>query len=109
MAVARLADPGLSGVRQGAVPALAARILEVVRDAVIAVDGAGAVTYWNAGAERLLSVPANQAMGKGLPGLVPDGRAGRSRAAARRDLRWGGCGKATSASACAVASPRSSM
>ncbi|MHB8958737.1 MAG: PAS domain-containing hybrid sensor histidine kinase/response regulator [Candidatus Limnocylindrales bacterium] len=53
-------------------PALAARILEAFRDAVIAVNGAGAVTYWNAGAERLLGVSAGVAIGRAILDLVPE-------------------------------------
>ncbi len=39
---------------------------------MIAVDGAGAITYWNAGAERLLDVPASVAIGMALFDLVPE-------------------------------------
>ena len=52
---------------------LAARILGAIRDAVIAVDTRGAVTFWNAGAERLLARPADQALGRHIRELFPVG------------------------------------
>ena len=54
-------------------PALAARIVEAIRDAVIAVDARGMVTFWNAGAERLFGATAAQAVGRHMRDLLPAG------------------------------------
>jgi PAS domain S-box-containing protein len=54
-------------------PALAARILEAIRDAVIAIDARGMVTFWNAGAERLFGPSPAQAVGRYMHDILPAG------------------------------------
>ena len=55
---------------------LASKILGAIRDAVVAVDGAGVVTFWSPGAERLLGTPAATALGRDIHGLLPASAAG---------------------------------
>jgi PAS domain S-box-containing protein len=53
-------------VRAERAAALEARILESIRDAVIATDAEGLVTFWNTGAERLLGAAASDMLGRPL-------------------------------------------
>jgi diguanylate cyclase (GGDEF)-like protein/PAS domain S-box-containing protein len=53
--------------------ALQARLLDEVDAAVVFTDGDGVVRYWNRGAERVSGYLAEEAVGRGLGGLViPD-------------------------------------
>ncbi|MFN8631931.1 MAG: PAS domain S-box protein [Chloroflexota bacterium] len=49
---------------------LAARIVEAIRDAVVAIGRGGVITYWNPGAERLFGVPVAEALGRDVRELV---------------------------------------
>jgi PAS domain S-box-containing protein len=74
-------------------PLTAARIVDAIRDAVLAVDSRGHVTFWNAGAERLLGVPAATAVGRHLRDVIPaDGVTGHEpmTEAIKAGRRWEG-------------------
>jgi PAS domain S-box-containing protein len=46
-------------------------LVEGMPDAVIYADAAGLIRFWNAGAERLFGVPANEALGQSLDIIIP--------------------------------------
>lgn len=50
---------------------LATRIIDVTAAAVVFADRDGVVRVWNAGAERLLGYPAEEAMGRRVDLIVP--------------------------------------
>jgi two-component system phosphate regulon sensor histidine kinase PhoR len=52
--------------------ARAARALEHVVDAVVLLDPAGAIRYWNPAAVRVLEVAEDEALGRPAAGVVPD-------------------------------------
>jgi PAS domain S-box-containing protein len=56
-------------------------ILATASDAIIATDRSGAVTFWNAGAERIFGFTAEEALGRPLDLIVPDNL---------RDRHWRG-------------------
>jgi diguanylate cyclase (GGDEF)-like protein/PAS domain S-box-containing protein len=47
-------------------------ITETVRDALVMIDDAGRICFWNPAAERLFGYPVNQALGRPLHDLVAD-------------------------------------
>jgi len=51
---------------QGRDPALCARLLDHVRQAVVATDRSGRVVYWNHFAEQLYGWPAGEAIGRNI-------------------------------------------
>jgi PAS domain S-box-containing protein len=51
---------------------LARAVIERTPDAVIAADVAGAITLWNAGAERIFGFAAGDALGRSLDLIVPE-------------------------------------
>ena len=72
---------------------LEARILATIRDAVIATDAQGVVTFWNAGAERLFGVTAADRIGRPLAEGIDFGTLSGYeglRAAMREGVAWEG-------------------
>ena len=47
-------------------------ILATASDAIIATDRSGAVTFWNAGAERIFGFAAGETLGQPLDLIIPD-------------------------------------
>ena len=58
------------GERKDAARAQQLSVLDLLAEAVIVTDAAGAVTYLNASAERLSATPAPQALGRGIEQIV---------------------------------------
>jgi len=57
---------------QGLPPNFAAALLAGLPDAVVYSDAAGAIRFWNAGAERLFGFSAAEALGASLDIIVPE-------------------------------------
>jgi PAS domain S-box-containing protein len=51
---------------------LAQAVLATQADAIVAVDRAGLIRYWNPGAERIFGFAAEEAMGRSLDLIVPE-------------------------------------
>lgn len=59
------------------------QLVAVIGDAVIVSDPAGAITLWNAAAERMFGFTAGEAMGKSLDIIIPE---------RQRQRHWDGYG-----------------
>lgn len=55
----------------------AAALLNVVSDAVIAVDREGKLIFWNPAAERIFGYRADEALGNSLDLIIPERKRGR--------------------------------
>lgn len=62
------------------------RIARHSPDAIVCVDDAGVVTFWNPAAERLLGYPADEVCGRSVEGLVPGSLLARLRRLADDDV-----------------------
>lgn len=51
--------------------------LALSQDAILIADREGIIRYWNAGAERILGYPADEAVGKSLDLFIPEKLRGR--------------------------------
>jgi PAS domain S-box-containing protein len=51
---------------------LAQALLSTRADAIIATDAAGAITFWNPGAERIFGYSSDFALGKSLDIIIPE-------------------------------------
>jgi PAS domain S-box-containing protein len=49
-----------------------AQLLSAVGDALVVTDGSGAITLWNAGAERMFGFSAAEAMGQSMDIFIPE-------------------------------------
>jgi PAS domain S-box-containing protein len=49
-----------------------AELVEAVGDAIVACDGAGMITVWNAAAERIFGFTAREALGASLDIIIPE-------------------------------------
>ena len=52
--------------------ALAQALLDNASDAIIATDPAGAITFWNPGAERIFGFTPGEAVGQSLDIIIPE-------------------------------------
>ncbi len=53
-------------------PGLAAAILGIASDAIIATDREGMITFWNPGATRIFGYSQQEAMGQSLDIIIPE-------------------------------------
>src|SRR4051795_12019172 len=51
---------------------LARALLESASDAIVATDRDGAITFWNAGAERIFGYAGSEAVGRSLDLIIPE-------------------------------------
>jgi PAS domain S-box-containing protein len=51
---------------------LARALLESASDAIVATDRDGAITFWNAGAERIFGYAGSEAVGRSLAFIIPE-------------------------------------
>jgi len=49
-----------------------AQVLAAIGDAIVVTDGSGAITLWNAGAERLFGFTAAEALGQSMDIFIPE-------------------------------------
>jgi len=49
-----------------------AQLLAAIGDAIVVTDGSGAITLWNAGAERLFGFTAAEALGQSMDIFIPE-------------------------------------
>ena len=50
---------------------VASQVVDVTSDAILCVDGAGAITFWNRAAEAMFGYPSSEALGRSLDIILP--------------------------------------
>lgn len=68
---------------------LSTAILGGASDAIIAIDSAGIVRFWNTGAERIFGFDASEAIGQSLDIIIPERLRGRHWVGYRRVMASG--------------------
>ncbi len=54
---------------------IATQVVDVTSDAILCVDGEGAITFWNRAAETMFGYPSSQAVGRSLDIILPSAHA----------------------------------